>query len=60
MPVGSLKGVGPVIAEKLANKGIETVEELLYFVPVRWLDRGNIKKISELSGGRGCKPRGDG
>ena len=51
VPVGSLKGVGPVIAEKLANKRIGTVEELLYFVPVRWLDRGNIKKICELSAG---------
>lgn len=51
LSVGSLKGVGPVISEKLANKGIVTVEELLYFVPVRWLDRGNIKTISELSAG---------
>ena len=50
-PVASLKGVGPVIAEKLARKGIETVEQLLYFVPVRWVNRGALRKISDLKAG---------
>ena len=50
-PVMSLKGVGPVIAKGMAKKGIYSVEDLLYFVPIRWLDRGNIRKIGELKAG---------
>ena len=44
-PVTSLKGVGPAIAKSLAKKGIETVDDLLYLAPVRWLDRVSIMTI---------------
>ena len=46
-----LKGVGPVIAEGLAKKGIETIDDLLYYVPLRWLDRGEVKRIEQLKAG---------
>ncbi len=51
MPLTSLKGVGPVIAKGMAKKGIERVDDLFYFVPIRWLDRGTVRRISELEAG---------
>lgn len=53
-PVSSLKGVGPAIEKKMARKGLCTVDDLLYFVPVRWLDRSTVKTIGELKAGDEC------
>jgi len=50
-PLASLKGVGPVIAKALAKKGMWCVDDLFYFVPIRWLDRGTVRHISELEAG---------
>ena len=44
-----LKGVGPYKAKLLKRLGIETVEDLLYFIPWRYEDRSLIKNISDLS-----------
>lgn len=54
MPVMSLKGVGPVIGKGLLKKGIQCVDDLFYFVPIRWLDRGTVKMIGELRAGEGA------
>ncbi|MHB8108432.1 MAG: ATP-dependent DNA helicase RecG [Syntrophorhabdaceae bacterium] len=54
LPISVLKGVGPVIAKKMAAKGLTSVEDLLYFVPLRWLDRSTIKTIAELKPGDEC------
>jgi len=43
-----LKGVGPARAKLLGRLGIKTVEDLLYYSPFRYEDRGNIKPIGEL------------
>ena len=51
MPLTSLKGVGPVITKAMVKKGMHCVEDLLYFVPIRWLDRGTVRKIGELKPG---------
>ena len=32
-PVSQLKGVGPKITRSMEEKGIKTVEDLLYFLP---------------------------
>jgi ATP-dependent DNA helicase RecG len=53
-PVSSLKGVGPAIEKKMAQKGLHTVDDLLYFIPNRWLDRSAIKTIGELQAGDEC------
>jgi RecG-like helicase len=37
-----VKGIGPVRAEALGQIGVETVEDLLYYVPRRYLDRSTI------------------
>lgn len=43
-----LKGVGPKKAEVLQGIGIETVEDLLYYFPRRYLDRSNLQSIATL------------
>ena len=43
-----LKGVGPHRAEALNELGVETVGDLLYNFPRRYLDRTTVKQIAEL------------
>src|SRR6476646_2451925 len=50
-PVQYVKGVGPKIAEILAGKGIQTVGDLVYYLPFRYEDRLNPRGISELRAG---------
>ncbi len=47
-PIQYVKGVGPRRAKLLGNLGIKTVEDALYYLPYRYEDRGNLKKISSL------------
>ncbi len=46
-----LKGVGPKRASALRTVGIETVEDLLYYFPRRYLDRSQLKSIAQLQVG---------
>ncbi len=47
-----IKGIGPKKAELLrAEAGIETVEDLLYYIPRRYLDRSSLKPIGSLGVG---------
>ncbi len=46
-----VKGVGPRVAEWLAQKNIHTVEDLLYYLPFRYEDRLNPRGIGELRPG---------
>lgn len=50
-PVQYVKGVGPKIAEILAGKGIQTVGDLVHYLPFRYEDRLNPRGISELRAG---------
>jgi len=50
-PVQYVKGIGPRTATILAEKGISTVEDLLYYLPFRYEDRANPKSIVELRPG---------
>ncbi len=47
-----LKGVGPKMAARFAAKKIETVEDLLYFLPRAYEDRREIRKINKLETGK--------
>jgi len=47
-PIQHLRGVGPRAAFVLGEKGISTVEDLLYHLPFRYEDRANPREISEL------------
>jgi ATP-dependent DNA helicase RecG len=46
-----VKGIGPRYAEMLLEKGITTVEDLLYYLPFRYEDRLNPRGIAELRPG---------
>ncbi|MCI0403403.1 MAG: ATP-dependent DNA helicase RecG [Acidobacteria bacterium] len=46
-----VKGVGPRIAAILTEKGVSTVEDLLYYLPFRYEDRLNPRSIAELRPG---------
>src|SRR4030065_792388 len=51
-PIQYVKGIGPKLAKLFEKKGIHTVEDALYFLPRRYEDRRDLKKISELKAGR--------
>ncbi len=44
-PASTIKGIGPTLAAALAERGLTTVEDLLWLVPRRWLDA---RELSEL------------
>lgn len=46
-----VKGIGPRVAESLKQKGIQTVEDLLYYLPFRYEDRLNPRTLEELRAG---------
>lgn len=46
-----VKGIGPKRAEALAAKGLQTLEDLLYYLPFRYEDRTNPRRIAELMPG---------
>jgi ATP-dependent DNA helicase RecG len=50
-PVQFIKGIGPRLADVLAAKGINTVDDLLRYLPFRYEDRLNPRGISELRAG---------
>jgi ATP-dependent DNA helicase RecG len=50
-PVTALKGVGEALAAKLARLGIETVQDLLFLLPLRYEDRTHVVPIGTLRAG---------
>jgi len=47
-----LKGIGPKRAKSFTSRGVNTIEELLYYFPRRYDDRTNFAKISQLKEGQ--------
>ncbi|HBR18417.1 MAG TPA: DNA helicase RecG [Deltaproteobacteria bacterium] len=47
-PLKDIKGIGPKVADIFKKKGLETVEDVLYFLPLRYEDRRQMKKIALL------------
>ena len=50
-PVTILKGVGPRIAERLTAIGVETIQDVLFHLPLRYQDRTRITPIGSLRHG---------
>ncbi len=50
-PVTTLKGVGPKVAEKLLKLNIETVQDVLFHLPLRYQDRTRVTPIGGLQAG---------
>lgn len=48
LEITALKGVGARLAETLQKLGIATVQDLLFHLPIRYLDRTRITPIREL------------
>ncbi|GGJ94041.1 ATP-dependent DNA helicase RecG [Pseudomonas matsuisoli] len=51
-PVTALKGVGAALAEKLAKVGLETLQDVLFHLPLRYQDRTRITPIGALRPGQ--------
>jgi len=49
--VTSLSGVGPALAEKLAKLGIDTLQDVLFHLPLRYEDRTQTTPIGALQPG---------
>ena len=47
-PITELKGVGPKMAERLKKLGIQTVQDLLLHLPLRYEDRTRVVAINQL------------
>ena len=50
-PISVLKGVGSRIEEKFHKLNIRTVQDALFHLPVRYIDRTRIRSIAELESG---------
>ena len=48
-PTHSLPGIGPAFAERLAEKGLETVEDLLWCLPRRYDDVRDARPLAEVA-----------
>ncbi|NIM29241.1 MAG: ATP-dependent DNA helicase RecG [Gammaproteobacteria bacterium] len=51
VPVTALRGVGPRVAERLAALGIESLQDLLFHLPLRYEDRTRLSPIGSLRAG---------
>jgi ATP-dependent DNA helicase RecG len=51
LPVTTLKGVGPRIAERLAGLGIESVQDILFHLPLRYQDRTRVYPLGAVRPG---------
>jgi ATP-dependent DNA helicase RecG len=49
--VTTLSGVGPTVTAKLRKLGVETVEDLLYYFPRRWVDFSHPVPIGQVQPG---------
>ena len=54
----SLPGVGPKVAEKLAARGLETVQDLWLHLPLRYEDRTRVTPIGALQPGMSAQVEG--
>ena len=50
--LSALKGVGPRMLPKLQKLGLQTIEDALFHLPVRYEDRRRLKSINQLSDGQ--------
>ena len=51
-PVQYVKGVGPAIAKRLEHLHVFTVEDLLYLLPARYIDRRRLSPIGQVEEGK--------
>src|SRR5690606_38642040 len=52
VPVTALKGVGAALTEKLGKVGLESLQDLLFHLPLRYQDRTRVVPIGALRPGQ--------
>ena len=48
VPLSTLKGVGPSLAEKLEKIGLLSVQDMLFHLPLRYEDKTRITTVRDL------------
>lgn len=51
IPLTTLKGIGPKMAEKLERLGLRTIQDMLFHLPARYQDRTQLSVIARLRPG---------
>jgi ATP-dependent DNA helicase RecG len=57
-PVTSLTGVGPGLERRLHNLGIKSIQDLLFHLPYRYIDRTHLTEIGSLLFGKDAYVQG--
>jgi ATP-dependent DNA helicase RecG len=58
-PVTALRGVGEALASKLSALGVETTQDLLFLLPLRYEDRTRVVPLGELQPGQRASVEGE-
>jgi ATP-dependent DNA helicase RecG len=58
LPLSSLKGVGPRVAERLARGGLMVLQDLWFHLPLRYEDRTRITPVADLQSGIAAQVEG--
>jgi ATP-dependent DNA helicase RecG len=58
-PVTALRGVGEALASKLSALGVETTQDLLFLLPLRYEDRSRVVPLGELKPGQRASVEGE-
>jgi ATP-dependent DNA helicase RecG len=58
-PITALRGVGAALALRLRALGIETIEDLLFLLPLRYEDRTRVVPLGELQPGQRASVEGE-
>jgi ATP-dependent DNA helicase RecG len=58
-PITALRGVGERLAERLRALGVETTQDLLFLLPLRYEDRTRVVALGEVSAGRRAVVEGE-
>ena len=57
-PISIIKGIGPKRTELLSQKGLKTVRDLFYFLPIRYEDKRRVMSINKTQKGESALVRG--
>jgi ATP-dependent DNA helicase RecG len=58
-PVTALRGVGDALAQRLRALGVETTQDLLFLLPLRYEDRTRVVPLGELCAGQRAAVEGE-
>ncbi|MGB6353231.1 MAG: ATP-dependent DNA helicase RecG [Steroidobacteraceae bacterium] len=58
-PVTVLRGVGAALAQRLSALGVQTVQDLLFLLPLRYEDRTRVVPLGELYAGQRAAVEGE-